>query len=103
MRGKSSKRVTEIRALRTHTQSLSGRSLGCLDRAAALPGRRAAAKAFVKLQEASEKCSLGEKTTGVPFRVVIVAAFRGPLLPYSPNLFTLAILSIGILLSGLGR
>ena len=35
-----------------------------------------------------EKCCR-EATTGVAFRVVIVAAFRGPLLSYSPNLFTL--------------
>ena len=35
-----------------------------------------------------EKCCR-EATTGVPFRVVIVAAFRGPLLPYGPNTNTL--------------
>jgi len=39
-------RVTEIRVLRTHTQPLSGRSLGGLDRAAALPGQLTAASAL---------------------------------------------------------
>ena len=74
MRSKSSKRVTEIRALRTHTQSLSGRSLGSGDRAAALPGWRAAAKALCQLPGGRRKVIARRKTTGVPFRVVIVAA-----------------------------
>ena len=78
MRGKSSKRVTEIRALRTHTQSLSGRSLGSGDRAAALPGWRAAAEAFDQLTGVRRKVIAHERGRGVPFRVVIVAALRTP-------------------------
>jgi hypothetical protein len=60
VRSKSSKRVTEIRALRTHTQSLSGRSLGGLDRAAALPGQLSAASAVASCRRAHEEVrSLG--------------------------------------------
>ena len=66
VRSKSSKRVTEIRALRTHTQSLSGRSLGGLDRAAALPGMRRHGKRDGSLQESRQEevnSSVGEKLT----------------------------------------
>ena len=47
-------RVTEIRVLCTHTQSLSGRSVGGLDRAAALPGQLLAASAIAGCRRARE-------------------------------------------------
>ena len=80
MRSKSSKRVTEIRALRTHTQSLSGRSLGGLDRAAALPGQLSAASAVASCRRAHEEVrSLGLRAvsvSGAYQRRPVVAALR---------------------------
>ena len=48
-------RFTEIRVLRTHTQPLSDRSLGGLDRAAVLPGQQRAASASAVCRTGGQK------------------------------------------------
>ena len=60
------------------TQSLSGRSLGGLDRAAALPGQQAAVIAGAASRKSlKRKCSLGpEKCRGLVKTAVVVAALR---------------------------
>ena len=74
MRSESFQRVTEIR-VRTvlTTQSLSGRSLGGLDRAAALPGEQHSWRSGASLLEGNGEV-LEQASRGVEFCVVIVAA-----------------------------
>ena len=69
-----SKGLQRLEYVRTHTQSLSGRSLGGLDRAAALPGVRRHGKRGSSLQESRQEEVLSRASRGVEFCVVIVAA-----------------------------
>ena len=74
MRSESSEGLQRLEYVRTHTQSLSGRSLGGLDRAAALPGMRRHGKRDGSLQESRQEEVLSRASRGVEFCVVIVAA-----------------------------
>ena len=73
MRSESSEGLQRLEYVRTHTQSLSGRSLGGLDRAAALPGQRRRGRSGGSVQEELEEV-LSQASRGVEFCVVIVAA-----------------------------
>ena len=55
MRSESSEGLQRLEYVRTHTQSLSGRSLGGLDRAAALPGQRRRGRRGGSVQEELEE------------------------------------------------
>ena len=73
MRSESSEGLQRLEYVRTHTQSLSGRSLGGLDRAAALPGQRRRGRSGGSVQEELEE-------------VIEAKAFLEPVLNLSSSL-----------------